>query len=222
MNSKQKGDVALAKAISYFMESEYEVLLPIGDKRPYDLVVEDKEGNLIKIQSKYTSHKTKYGKYVVPLRVMGGNRSSGNNIKKYDKKDSTKIVVKTVRKKKDDKDDKDDKEEKKENLSNDTEEKKKPVKRKTKIPATVRKIVWATYIGENNSTGKCLCCSTEEISLTNFECGHIKSEKNGGETTIENLRPICGHCNKSIGSKNMDEFMEKYKIKQPSNWFGCS
>ena len=96
MNSKQKGDVALAKAISYFMESEYEVLLPIGDKRPYDLVVEDKEGNLIKIQSKYTSHKTKYGKYVVPLRVMGGNRSSGNNIKKYDKKDFDILFAYTV------------------------------------------------------------------------------------------------------------------------------
>ena len=87
MNSKEKGDLALAKAISYFIESGHEVLLPIGDKRPYDLVIENEDGTLQKVQSKYTSHKTKYGKYVVPLRVMGGNRSSGNNAKKYNKKD---------------------------------------------------------------------------------------------------------------------------------------
>ena len=93
-------------------------------------------------------------------------------------------------------------------------------KKKEKIPAAVRKIVWNTYIGKDNSAGKCLCCDAEEISSTNFECGHIKSEKNGGEVNIENLRPICGHCNKSIGGNNMDEFMDKYKIKKPANWNG--
>ena len=93
-------------------------------------------------------------------------------------------------------------------------------KKKEKIPAAVRKIVWNTYIGKDNSVGKCLCCDAEEISSTNFECGHIKSEKNGGEVNIDNLRPICGHCNKSIGGNNMDEFMDKYKIKKPANWNG--
>jgi hypothetical protein len=37
---------------------------------------------------------------------------------------------------------------------------------------------------------------------------------------IENLRPICSNCNKSIGSKDMDDFMTKYKIKKPKNWNG--
>ncbi len=99
---------------------------------------------------------------------------------------------------------------------------KKPKKKKEKIPAAVRKIVWNTYIGKDNNVGKCLCCSAEDISNTNFECGHIKSEKNGGEVTIENLRPICGHCNKSIGGNNMDEFMDRYKIKKPANWNGIN
>ena len=108
---------------------------------------------------------------------------------------------------------------KKEELDKD-EKPKKISKKKEKIPVAVRKIVWNTYIGKDNKSGKCLCCDSEDISNTNFECGHIKSEKNGGEVNIENLRPICGNCNKSIGSNNMDEFMIKYKIKTPKNWNG--
>ena len=89
---------------------------------------------------------------------------------------------------------------------------------KTKIPANVRKIVWNTYIGHEKGTGKCLCCGFEDISKTNFECGHVKAEATGGPTTIENLRPICGHCNKSIGKKNMEDFMTLYGIPKPTNW----
>ena len=93
-------------------------------------------------------------------------------------------------------------------------------KTKAKIPSAVRKIVWNTYIGKDIIKGKCLCCNAEELTGTNFECGHVKSEKNGGEITIDNLRPICSNCNKSIGSKDIDEFMTRYKIKQPKNWNG--
>ena len=101
-------------------------------------------------------------------------------------------------------------------------EKKVAVKRKKeKIPSTVRKIVWNTYMGETLFS-KCLCCGVEEISVNNFECGHVKSEKNGGQITIDNLRPICGHCNKSIATRNMEEFMLKYGIKKPSNWDGVN
>lgn len=95
----------------------------------------------------------------------------------------------------------------------------KPDKSK-KIPSAVRKIVWNTYIGKDNTTGKCLFCSSEDISHTNFECGHVKSRVNGGDVTVENLRPICGNCNKSIGGNDMDEFMDKFKIKKPDNWDG--
>ena len=73
MNSKEKGDLAASQCIAYYMGKEYEVLLPIGDKKPYDMVV-DMDG-LKKVQCKYTSHKGKSGKYKVPLRVMGGNQS---------------------------------------------------------------------------------------------------------------------------------------------------
>ena len=94
MNSKFKGDIALSKAIAYYMELQYEVLLPIGDKRPYDLVIE-KDGKLQKVQCKYTSYKRNYGVYCVPLKVNGGNRSSGNIVKKYNKEDFDLLFVYT-------------------------------------------------------------------------------------------------------------------------------
>lgn len=74
LSSKEKGDIAMGKAISHYLSNKNEVCLPIGDKKKYDLIVDD-QGNLLRIQCKYTSVKDKYGKYQVPLRVMGGNQS---------------------------------------------------------------------------------------------------------------------------------------------------
>ena len=74
MLTKQKGDIALGKAISYFISQGYEVCLPIGDKRDYDLVVE-KGGKLMKVQVKYAGLYRSEEKCIVALRVMGGNRS---------------------------------------------------------------------------------------------------------------------------------------------------
>ena len=96
--------------------------------------------------------------------------------------------------------------------------KKKPAKEK--IPSAVKRIVWNTYIGKDNLKGTCLCCNSEEVTVTNFECGHVKSEKNGGEVTVYNLRPICSNCNKSVGANDMDDFMKRYGISTPKNWNG--
>lgn len=82
---------------------------------------------------------------------------------------------------------------------------------KEKIPATVRNAVWVTYNGKVLQTN-CWCCGVEPITKGNFECGHIVSEKNGGKVNLDNLRPICGLCNKSMGIKNMNDFMEKYGL----------
>jgi 5-methylcytosine-specific restriction endonuclease McrA len=41
----------------------------------------------------------------------------------------------------------------------------------------------------------------------NFVVGHIVSIKNGGETSLENLLPICTLCNSSMGTMNMDDFI---------------
>jgi hypothetical protein len=74
MLSKQKGDVAIGKAISYFLSNGYEVCLPIGDKRDYDLVVE-KNGELARVQVKHGGLYNGKTTCVVALRVMGGNQS---------------------------------------------------------------------------------------------------------------------------------------------------
>ena len=49
----------------------------------------------------------------------------------------------------------------------------------------------------------------------NFECGHIVSVKEGGETNIENLLPICSSCNKSMGTENLMVFKKKYFSTNP-------
>lgn len=71
---KQKGDTALGRAISYFLSNSYEVCLPIGDKRDYDLVIE-KGGVLARVQVKHGGLYNGLKKCQVALRVMGGNQS---------------------------------------------------------------------------------------------------------------------------------------------------
>ena len=58
------------------------------------------------------------------------------------------------------------------------------------IPSAVRNNVWNVYIGTSEKEGTCFCCKTEKISFANFQCGHVESHADGGEVTIQNLRPI--------------------------------
>ena len=83
-------------------------------------------------------------------------------------------------------------------------------KKKAKIPQALRTATWIEYIGEENSQAKCLCCKTAVISVFNFHCAHVISESKGGELTLENLRPVCGACNLSMGMVNMEDFANSY------------
>ena len=85
-------------------------------------------------------------------------------------------------------------------------------KKKQSIPKNVRVIVWNHYISEDIIKHKCLCCKKVTISNTNFEVGHVISEKSGGTHEINNLRPICFACNHSMGSENMIDFVVKYGL----------
>jgi 5-methylcytosine-specific restriction endonuclease McrA len=92
------------------------------------------------------------------------------------------------------------------------EEKKENKKKKQSIPKNVRMIIWNHYIGEDIIKHKCLCCKKVTISNTNFEVGHVLSEKNAGTHEINNLRPICFSCNHSMGAENMVDFVVKYGL----------
>lgn len=92
--------------------------------------------------------------------------------------------------------------------------------RKRTIPKTLKINIWNFYIGKEVGIAYCMCCQECEIIQGHFEAGHVVSERYGGHTTIENLRPICSLCNKSMGAQNMLEFMKEYGYKKPKNWYG--
>ena len=89
-------------------------------------------------------------------------------------------------------------------------------KPKEKIPVSVKNTLWSLHF-PNVLEGKCKCCQTETITRNNFDCGHIISEKNGGEIKLENLKPICRSCNSSMGVMNMNEYMKKYGFDKIAN-----
>lgn len=73
-----------------------------------------------------------------------------------------------------------------------------------KISKRLSNSVWNKYIGRDKANGKCFSCK-EKISIQHFECGHLISHKNGGETDINNLRPFCPECNRQLGSENFKQ-----------------
>ena len=75
MNTKDIGTLGEAKAIAFYVELGYEVSIPIGDRRPYDLIVE-RGGWCSCVQVKCTMG------HEVDLRISGGNKSKDTH-KKY-------------------------------------------------------------------------------------------------------------------------------------------
>lgn len=72
-NTKEQGNIGLGLAIQYFTQNLYTVSLPLNDSQDYDLIVEDKDGILKKVQVKTSTQLTKNNTYHVNLRVLGGN-----------------------------------------------------------------------------------------------------------------------------------------------------
>jgi 5-methylcytosine-specific restriction endonuclease McrA len=83
-----------------------------------------------------------------------------------------------------------------------------PSQKKKYIPKKMREMVWDKYIGENIAVSPCWCCQSTNIKNTDFVCGHVIAESCGGDTNVDNMRPICSMCNLSMGTKNMHEFMK--------------
>jgi hypothetical protein len=89
-------------------------------------------------------------------------------------------------------------------------------KRKATIPKALREQVWLKRMGRVFE-GKCptsWCQNT--ITVFNFESGHNIPESKGGPTTIENLIPLCGNCNKSMSSGHtFEEWCGRYSTTRP-------
>lgn len=95
----------------------------------------------------------------------------------------------------------------------------KPVKTSVKkknskqpIPNHVKTLIWNYWISSDKAEAYCLCCKVTKISIRSFHAGHIVAESKGGDMTVKNLKPICGPCNLSMGSMNMDEFIKKFGL----------
>ena len=77
------------------------------------------------------------------------------------------------------------------------------------IPPALRLEVWETYIGPM-TRGLCFVCERSPITIeTNVEYGHVVAVANGGTNSVENLRPICSSCNRSMGTQNLLEYKSK-------------
>jgi hypothetical protein len=82
--------------------------------------------------------------------------------------------------------------------------------RRKQIPKHVKTLVWNKYIGEEVASATCTCCRSTQISVRHFHCGHVIAESVGGNTNVNNLRPICAACNSSMGTQSMNEFSTEF------------
>ena len=99
----------------------------------------------------------------------------------------------------------------------DLEKQSNPKPKRVTIPKSVKDQLWDSIFGSKAGEGKCYVCS-ETINSKKFDCGHMTAVANGGSNDISNLKPICSSCNKSMGTKNMDDFKKEfYQSKQQKN-----
>ena len=102
--------------------------------------------------------------------------------------------------------------------------------KKKVISKKLREEVWLKYFGKTFSSKCPIQWCTREISVFSFEVGHNIPESKGGRTTIDNLIPICGDCNRSMGDRyTIDEFSKEFAAPAPATipktifqrFFGC-
>lgn len=71
---------------------------------------------------------------------------------------------------------------------------------KDRIPKALREQVWLTFIGKRYSAKCTIHWCKNEITVFDFHVGHNVPESKGGETILQNLRPICARCNLSMSN----------------------
>ena len=87
-------------------------------------------------------------------------------------------------------------------------------KTKKNIPKRLKNLLWEKYFGKEYQS-KCSVPRCNRIIFCNdFHAGHKISEKNGGETKIDNLIPLCSQCNLSMSFNNYDEWINKWGLDE--------
>jgi hypothetical protein len=90
------------------------------------------------------------------------------------------------------------------------------MRKKKVISKKLREEVWLKHFGKTFSSKCPVQWCTREISVFAFEVGHNIPESKGGKTTIDNLIPICGECNRSMGDRfTIDEFSKQFAAIVP-------
>jgi len=72
--------------------------------------------------------------------------------------------------------------------------------KKEKIPKALREQVWRSLCGEVFESKCNVVWCTKKINVFDFEVGHNIPESKGGTLCLENLRPICVQCNRSMSN----------------------
>jgi hypothetical protein len=73
-------------------------------------------------------------------------------------------------------------------------------KKKT-ISKKLKEEVWIKHFGEIFSAKCPISWCSHKITVFCFDAGHNIPESKGGRTAIDNLIPICGECNRSMGDR---------------------
>ena len=80
--------------------------------------------------------------------------------------------------------------------------------RKKRMTKPLKNKVWNKYYQTDEAICPILNCSNKlfKNKTDGFHAGHIIPESKGGETILDNLRPLCKFCNSSMGNKSWFEY----------------
>ena len=77
--------------------------------------------------------------------------------------------------------------------------------KKKYINKGIKEKIWLLNFGKNFEVD-CPCCNIRQLNPFSFSVGHIIPESQGGNAIIDNLIPICTHCNSRMGIKNYYQY----------------
>lgn len=94
-------------------------------------------------------------------------------------------------------------------------EKKVEKKKRKALPKGTASALWRRWIPEQDGIAPCWVGCGSSIHQHAFECGHVISVAEGGNNHLSNLRPICGPCNRAMGTQHMFDYMREHGLTSP-------